>query len=73
MKEYEFTILLEKEEGGRYTATCPSLPGCYTQGESEQEAREMIKDAIRLHLEERIANKEPIPSEVEVSTIRIAV
>ena len=73
MKEYEFTVLLEKEDDGRYTATCPSFPGCYTQGDDENEALEMIRDAIRLHIEERIANNEPIPPEVEVSKVHIAV
>jgi antitoxin HicB len=72
MKEYEFTVIFEEEEGGGYTVTCPSL-GCYTQGETIEEAREMIGDAIRLTLEEKMANNEPIPPEVEVDKIRIAV
>jgi len=73
MKELEFTIVLEREDDGRYTAMCPSLPGCYTQGDTADEAREMIKDAIRLHMEERIANNEPVPKEVEIDSVRIAI
>ena len=54
MKDYEFTIVIESDEDGRYVAVCPALQGCYTEGESEEEARELIKDAIRLHLEARL-------------------
>lgn len=72
MNEYEFTIILEKEEDGGYTVTCPSL-GCYTQGETIEGASEMIKDAIKLTLEEKKENNEPLPLEVEISKIRIAV
>ena len=53
MKDDEFTIVIERDEDGRYVAVCPALQGCYTEGESEEEARQLIKDAIRLHLEAR--------------------
>jgi predicted RNase H-like HicB family nuclease len=36
--------LLKSEEG--YAVWCPALPGCWSQGASEQEAMENIKDAI---------------------------
>jgi hypothetical protein len=32
MKAYDFKVLLEPDETGGYVATCPSLPGCYSQG-----------------------------------------
>ncbi len=73
MKPYEFTVVIEKDEDGRFLAICPGLQGCYTEGETEKEARELIKDAIRLHLESRIKNNEPINKEVSATKIRIAV
>lgn len=60
MTEYEFTVVIEKDEDDRYLAICPALQGCYTEGETEAEARELIVDAIRLHLQDRIAEGEPI-------------
>lgn len=48
----EHTIVIEKDEDGRFVAICPDLQGCYTEGESEEEARALIADAIQLHLEE---------------------
>jgi predicted RNase H-like HicB family nuclease len=59
MKTYRFSVVIEKDEDGYY-AFCPELQGCYTQGGTYEEAIENIKDAIRLHLEDRIENGEDI-------------
>ena len=42
--------LVPSEEGG-YTAIVPSLPGCISEGDTEKEAIENIKEAIELYLE----------------------
>ncbi len=55
MKEYEFTVVIERDEDGRYLALCPALQGCYTEGETEEEACALIADAIKLHVEDRLA------------------
>lgn len=73
MKSYQFTVVLEQDEDGRFVAICPCLPGCYTEGESQDEAMSMIEDAIRLHVEERLSRGEPIYQEVGVSQVRVAV
>jgi predicted RNase H-like HicB family nuclease len=39
-------------EDGRYVAICPGLQDCYTEGETEEEARELVSDAIRLHVQD---------------------
>ena len=41
-------VLIHSEEG--YSVSCPSLPGCTSQGDTEDEAVENIKDAIREYL-----------------------
>ena len=41
--------LQESEEG--YSVSCPGLPGCWSQGATEEEALENIKDAIREYLD----------------------
>lgn len=71
--EYEFTVVIERDEDGRYVAICPALQGCYTEGESEDEVRELIVEAIRLHVEDRLAVGEPIAEEVGTATVRVAV
>ena len=44
-------VVLEKGEDGFIVAHCPSLKGCWSQGKTEQEAIENIKEAIALYLE----------------------
>lgn len=73
MSEYEFTVVIEEDEDGRFVATCPGLQGCYTDGETPEEACELIRDAIKLHLEDRLATGEPIHREVDVAKIKVAV
>jgi len=47
----EFKIILEKDEDGVVVATCPSLPGCVSQGKTEKQAIKNMKEAIELHVE----------------------
>jgi len=44
-----YTVKLEKTEEG-YSVWCPGLPGCWSQGGTEEEALESIKDAIGTYL-----------------------
>jgi predicted RNase H-like HicB family nuclease len=55
LQDYEFTVVIERDEDGRFVAICPALQGCYTEGETGAEARHFIEDAIRLHVESRIS------------------
>lgn len=62
MKVYDFKVFLEHEsDAGGYVVKCPSLPGCYSQGETVEDALENIKEAILLCLEDMQAQKHPIP------------
>jgi len=47
----KFTIVLEPQEAGGYTAYVPSLKGCISEGNSKEEAVRNIKEAIELYLE----------------------
>ena len=73
MKDYEFTIVIEQDEDGRFVAICPALQGCYTEGETEAEARALIEDAIRLHIEDRLETGEPVYEEVGSGKVRVTV
>ncbi len=44
-------VVEEDEEVGGYVVSCPSLPGCFSQGDSIEEALENIKEAIQACLE----------------------
>ncbi len=71
--QYDYTVLLDRDEDGVYIATVPALPGCHTAGESEQEALELVKDAIRLHIEARLKVGEPIPPDIAFERVSVAV
>ncbi|MFC1814287.1 type II toxin-antitoxin system HicB family antitoxin [Thermodesulfobacteriota bacterium] len=45
----KYKIVLNKTDEG-YSVSCPGLPGCWSQGETEAEAIENIKDAIQEYL-----------------------
>ena len=46
----DIRVRLEKDEDGVWVATCPSLPGCISQGKTQPEALKNIKRAIALHI-----------------------
>jgi predicted RNase H-like HicB family nuclease len=69
----KYKIVLQKSEEG-YSVSCPGLPGCWSQGETEEEAIENIQDAIREYLaaiEESLQS--PNMSELDVREVEIAV
>lgn len=74
MASYRFAAVIERDEEGYY-AFCPELQGCYTQGETYEEALRNIEDAVRLHIEDRLANGEEIPltKSVSLTSVEIAV
>ena len=49
----KFTAIYEHTEDGWWVASVPEIPGAHSQGRTLEEAREMIKDAVRLLLEVR--------------------
>jgi predicted RNase H-like HicB family nuclease len=72
MAGYRFSVIIEKDSEGYY-AFCPELQGCYTQGNTYEEVLENAKDAIRLHIEDRIASGEEIPQAETISLTSLEV
>ncbi len=54
-------VILRPGEDGYIVAECPSLPGCISQGKTQEEALLNIKEAIELWIEDALAHGEPIP------------
>ena len=52
MKNYRFTVLIEKDEDGFYVATVPALKSCYTQAKTMEELMSRVREVIELCLEE---------------------
>lgn len=74
MKILDYTVYLQKAEEGGYTISAPALPGCVTQGETRQEALEMIKDAIEGYIASLKKHGEPIPQEAgEIEKVSVSI
>ncbi|HJZ04644.1 MAG TPA: type II toxin-antitoxin system HicB family antitoxin [Patescibacteria group bacterium] len=53
-------ITLFQDEDGMFIAECPSIPGCVSQGKTEQEAEKNIQEAIKECLEVRAEKGMPL-------------
>lgn len=65
-------VVLYPIEDGWWGVSCPSLPGCHSQGATRAEALENIKEAIEVYLESLQFHGEPIPEDTlqcEVMTV----
>ena len=56
-------IFIPDVEDGGYVAEVPSLPGCYSQGDTYEEAKANIQEAIQGYIEALEADGLPVPSE----------
>jgi Uncharacterized conserved protein len=74
MKSYRFSVVIEKDRDG-YFVFCPELQGCYTQGDTYEEALENIKDAIYLHVKDRDESGEEIAQleSISLTSLEVAV
>ncbi len=68
-----YSVVLVPEDEGGFLVFVPALPGCYTQGDTREEALTMAKEAIALHLESLSEHGEPIPPDhIEVTTVEVS-
>lgn len=69
-----YRVVLEWDQESKvWVVSVPALPGCFTQGASEEEAMERAKDAIECHLAGLKADGLPIPQDVSVELGRVEV
>jgi len=54
-KVLNYRVIIEQDEDGIFVASVPALQGCYTEGDTFEEAVGNIKDLIKLHLKARKA------------------
>lgn len=69
----EYLVILEQAADGSYSAYVPDLPGCVSCGDSPDEARQSIREAIAAHIESLRAHGEQVPRPNSSGcTVRIA-
>ncbi len=70
----EYKIVLEPDvEDGGYVVHYPALAGCYSQGDTKEEATENIREAIETYLESLEKDNLPIPCAVEPEIVSVRV
>lgn len=60
MKTYVFEVRVELDADGRWTGTCPALPGCASWGHTRDEALHNIQEAVEAYVEDMVEAGEPI-------------
>ncbi len=68
----KYTIVLEKEEEGGYSAQCLELPGAISQGETKEEVLRNIKEAIELVLEVIDEEAKALGNNAEISAVEVS-
>lgn len=62
MKFYSFEIVIEKEiEDEGYYAHSPTLPGCFSNGKTIEEAKKNIREAVQQHVASLLDHDQPVP------------
>jgi len=72
MTQYRLSVVVEKDKDG-YIAFCPELDGCYSQGDTYEELMVNIRDAIQLHIEDRVSSGEEIETYDQISLTSLEV
>lgn len=70
-KVFKYTVVFEPAEEGGYVVYVPSLPGCVTEGDTLEEAMEMVKDAISGYIASLRKHGESIPEEKGPSLVSV--
>lgn len=70
MKRFHtYRVIIEPDENNTFYAHVPALPGCFTWGESIEEVRTLIRDAIGVYLRSLIKDGEPIPEDSGIEIV----
>ncbi|HXQ41426.1 MAG TPA: type II toxin-antitoxin system HicB family antitoxin [Candidatus Udaeobacter sp.] len=71
--EYSFSVVLERQPEGGFAVLVPALPEAVTEGDTEEEALRMAKEAILAVIEHRKAHGLPIPDDAPPEVRRVTV
>ncbi len=66
-------VVFERDEDGWEVASCPTLPGCHSQGRTRREALDNIREAIRGYVASMREHEAPPPSSSEFQVVKVRV
>lgn len=64
-------VIINQDEDGVFYVTCPSLPGCISQGKTRNEALNNIQDAIQGYFASLKKHGEPIPLPIDEEIVEV--
>ncbi len=67
----EYEVVLTREESGGVSVTVPALPGCASQGDTREQALDMVREAIEVYLESLEAHGDPVPGPIEIERVTV--
>ena len=67
----KYRIVIEQDEEGKYVSHCPTLPGCWSQGDTREETITNIKDAISGYLASLKKHGDPVPPPITEEVIEV--
>ncbi len=73
MSERAYPVVVQEGEDGKYVASCPVIEGCFSQGNTVNEAADNLREAIALCLEEMAARGERAPEATKTFLTEVTV
>ncbi len=70
MNVYTFRVIIAPDENNTYHGFVPSLPGCHTFGDSIEETKANLREAITCHVQGLQIDNEPIPQDDKIYRCR---
>jgi predicted RNase H-like HicB family nuclease len=64
-------VVIEQDEDDKFVATCPTLPGCVSEGDTREAALANIQDAIAGYLESLRKHGEPVPPPITEEVVEV--
>ena len=64
-------VIIEQDEDGQFVATCPTLPGCISQGQTREQARANIIDAIKGYVASLRKHGEAVPPPITEEVVEV--
>lgn len=65
----EYVVVIERADDGTYSAYVPDLPGCVTSGDTVEEVKRLIQEAVHFHIESLRDHGETVPPPATTTTV----
>jgi predicted RNase H-like HicB family nuclease len=65
----DYVAVIERTKDGSFSAYVPDLPGCVSSGDTLDEVKQMIEEAVKLHIDSLRSHGEPVPPPSTQTTV----